>query len=83
MNEIVNKFLLDADKLMSEMHLRQPGFPYSACGLFAKNEERIQKFEERGDTNHTYKNEFDKAYFQPDLAYGDCKDLARRAASDK
>ena len=31
MNEIVNKFLLTGDKFMSEMHLRQPGFTYSAC----------------------------------------------------
>ena len=28
---------------MSEMHLRQPGFTYSACGSFTKNKERIQK----------------------------------------
>ena len=27
MNEIVNKFLLAGDKFMSEMHLKQPGFP--------------------------------------------------------
>ena len=32
MNEIVNKFLLAGDKFMPEMHLRQPGFTYSACG---------------------------------------------------
>ena len=36
MNEIVNKFLLTGDKFMSEMHLRQPGFVYSACGQFTK-----------------------------------------------
>ena len=42
MNEIVNKFLLAGDKFMPEMHLKQPGFTYSACGLFAKNKERIQ-----------------------------------------
>ena len=30
MNEIVNKSLLAGDKVMSEMHLRQPGFTYSA-----------------------------------------------------
>ena len=34
MNEIVNKFLLPGDKFMPEMHLRQPGFIYSACGSF-------------------------------------------------
>ena len=39
MNEIVNKFLLVGDKFMSEMHLRQPGFTYSACGPFTKNKE--------------------------------------------
>ena len=37
MNEIVNKFLLAADKCMPEIHLKQPGFTYSACGPFTKN----------------------------------------------
>ena len=36
MNEIVNKFLLTSDKFMPEMHLKQPGFTSSACGLFTK-----------------------------------------------
>ena len=43
MNEIVNRFLLAGDKCMPEMHLRQPGLKYSACGPFTKNKERIQK----------------------------------------
>ena len=68
---------------MPEMHLKQPVFTYMACRLFTKNKERIQKFIETGDTNCIYKNEFDKACFQHDMAYGDFKDLARRAASDK
>ena len=42
MNEIVNKFLLAGDKFMPEMHLRQPGFTYSACGPFTKNIEQIK-----------------------------------------
>ena len=42
MNQIVIKFLLVGDKFMPEMHLRQPGFTYSACGPFTKNKERIQ-----------------------------------------
>ena len=50
MNEIVNKFLLAGDKFMTEMHLRQPGFTYSACGPFTKNKVRIQKFKEAGDS---------------------------------
>ena len=43
MNEIVNKFLLAGD----EMHLRQPQFVYSACGLFTRNKERIQKLKKK------------------------------------
>ena len=39
MNEIVNKFLLAADKFMPEMHLRQPQFVYSVCGPFTKKKE--------------------------------------------
>ena len=44
MNEIVNKFLLPGDKFMSEMHLQQPKFTYSACGPFTINKKRIEKF---------------------------------------
>ena len=29
---------------MSEMHLKQPGFTYSAYGPFTKSKEKIQKF---------------------------------------
>ena len=49
MNEKVNTLLLAGDKFMPEMHLKQPGFTYSACGLFTKNNERFQKFKETGD----------------------------------
>ena len=48
---------------MPEMHLRQPGFMYSACGPFTKNKERILKFEETGDSRYVYQNELDKACF--------------------
>ena len=44
MNEIINKFLLGGDKFMPEMHLKQPGFTYSACGPFTKIKEKIEKF---------------------------------------
>ena len=44
MNEIVNKFLLPGDKFMSEMHLKQPKFTYSACGPFTINKKRMEKF---------------------------------------
>ena len=83
MNNIVNKFLLAGDKLMPEMQFRQPEFTYSACGPFAKNKQRIQKFVQRGDTNYIYKNELDKACFQHDMAYGKYKELEKRTQSDK
>ena len=83
MNKIVNKFLLAGDKFMPEMHLKQPGFTYSACGPFTKNKERIQKFKETGDTSYIYKNELDKACFQHDMTYGDFKDLTKRTIADK
>ena len=68
MNEIVNKFLLAGAIFMSEMHLKQPGFTFSACGAFTKNKERIQNFKEKGDTSYIYKNELDKTCFQHDMA---------------
>ena len=43
MDEAVNKFLLAIDKCMPEMHLRQPGFTYSACGPFSKQQRRNTK----------------------------------------
>ena len=64
MNEIVNKFLFVGDKFMPEMHLRQPGFMYSACEPFTKNKNRIQKFRETGYSRHIYQNELDKVCFQ-------------------
>ena len=47
MNEIVNKFLLAEDKFMPEMHLKQTGLTYSACGPFPRNKERIKKLKKR------------------------------------
>ena len=83
MNKIVNKVLLAGDKSMPEMHLKQPGFTYVACGSLTKNTERIHKFKETRDTSYIYKNELDKACFQHDMAYGAFKDLKRRKLSDK
>ena len=68
---------------MSEIHLKQPGFTYSACGPFTKNQERVKKFKQTGDTNYIYKSELDKACFQHDIAYGDFKDLKKRTITDK
>ena len=48
MNNIITKFLFAEDMFMPEMHLRQPGFTYNACGLFTKNKRRLQKLEAVG-----------------------------------
>ena len=63
MNGIVNNLLLAGDETIAEMHLRKPGFIYSACGPSTKNKERIEKFKETGDTRYIYRNELDKAIF--------------------
>ena len=83
MNNVINKFLLAGDKFMPEMHLRQPQFVYSACGLFTRHKERIKKFKQTGDTRYIYRNEIDKACFQHDSAYANHKDLINRTKSDK
>ena len=83
MNKISNKFLLTGDKFMTELHLKQPGFTYSACRPFTKHRERIQKFRGTGNLKHLYRNELDKACFAHDAVYSDSKDLAKRTISDK
>ena len=55
-------------EFMPEMHLKQPGFTYSACGPFTKNKEKIEKFMQTGNTGFTYK--FDNACSQHDMAHG-------------
>ena len=35
------------------MHLRQPGFTYSACGPFAKNKEKLQKIKTKQNRRFT------------------------------
>ena len=62
MNEIVNKFLLAGDKFMCEMHLRQPGFTYSPCGLFTKKQ-TIQKFMAYGDFKDLTETTCDKILY--------------------
>ena len=32
---------------MPEMHLKQPGYTYSACGPFTENKERIQNLKKQ------------------------------------
>ena len=56
-------FLLVRDIYIPEMHVKRPGFSYSACGLFKKNKEIIQKFMQTGNRYFIYKNELDQACF--------------------
>ena len=47
LNETVNKFLLAGDKFMPEMHLKQPGFTYSACGPFTKKKKEFRNLKKQ------------------------------------
>ena len=57
MNKIINTFLLTGDKFTPELHLKQPGFTYVACGPITKHRERIKKFRETSNLNHLIINE--------------------------
>ena len=68
---------------MQELHLKQAGFTYTACGPFTKHRGRLKKFRKTGHLKHLYKNELDKACFAHNAAYSDGKDLAKRTISHK
>ena len=82
MNEIVNKVLLTVDKFMPQIHLKQPGITYSACGPFTKKQREEFKKLKKQEIQALF-TKMNLAFFQHDMAYGDFKDLTRRAASDK
>ena len=83
MNEIINNFLLAGEKFMPEMHLRQRGFTYSACGPFTKSKERIQKFKETGDASYIYKNELERHAFNMTWLMETLKILQKELQADK
>ena len=68
---------------MPERHLKQPGFTYSGCGPFTRDEEKIENFMETGNRDFIYRNELDKVCFSHAMAHGKSKDLAKRTQSDK
>ena len=76
MNEIVSKLLLGGHKVIPDIHLRQPGSTYSACGIFTKNKKRMQKFKETEDSTYIYQNKLDKTCIRHDMDYEDFKDLS-------
>ena len=67
MNKRINKFLLSGDKFMPELHLKHPGFTYSACGPFTKHGETVQNLRETSNIE----------------IYCNSKDFAKRTISDK
>ena len=75
MNETVNKFLLVGDKFMREMH--------KMLIVLVVHLLKIKKELQTGNTEFIYRNEFDKACFQHDMAYGKTKDLVKGTQSDK
>ena len=83
MNKIVKKILLVGDKFMPEMHLKQLGFTYSACGPFIKNKKIIEKLMQTRNTDCIYKNDLDNAFFEHSMAYGEYKDLNKTTQTDK
>ena len=68
---------------MPEVHLRQPGFTYSASEPFNEHCESIQKFKQARNLNYIYKNKLDKKYFSYDTAYAKGKNLAKRIVLNK
>ena len=64
------------------MHLKLPGFSYSACGPFTTHCERIQKCRKTGDSKNSHRNELHKAFFAHDAAYSVSKNLAKGTISD-
>ena len=77
MNKIINKFLLTGKKCLQELHLKQSGFTYNACGPFTKHRERIKKLRETGNLKHLYRNQLDNACFTHDAAYSEIKIYVR------
>ena len=47
MNSIVSKLLLEGDKFMLKMYLRQPGITFSTCGPITKNKERMKNLKKQ------------------------------------
>ena len=47
MNEVVNKFLLAGNKFLPKMHLKQPGFTYSASGSFLKTKKELKNLKKQ------------------------------------
>ena len=54
---MINIFLSAEDKFMPEMHLRQSGFTYCACGQFTKKKKGLQRIKGTEDSKYIDQNE--------------------------
>ena len=51
----MKKFLLAGDRFMPEMHLIQPGFTYTACGLFTTTKKKYKNLKKQRFTTYLSK----------------------------
>ena len=82
LDKVIKNFLLNGDKFIPELDLKQTRCTYSASGPFIKQWGGIQKFRETCNLKHLYRNELDEVCFYPEAAYSDIKNLAKRTISD-
>ena len=70
---------------MLKMHLRQPGFTYSACWAFTKNKERIKNLKKKEIQDIFIKIKYKKFVFNMIwlMEIEDFKDSNRRTATNK
>ena len=67
---------------MPETYLIQPEFTYSTCGPFTKAQKESKNSKEL-EIHCIYRKKLDEACFQHEMAYGDFKDLTKRAVPNK
>ena len=67
---------------MPAIYLIQPEFTYSTCGPFTKAQKKSKNTKEQ-EIHYIYRNKLDKACSQHEMAYGDFKDLTKRAVPNK
>ena len=77
MNSIIINFLLARDMFMPEIHLGQPGFMHSACGLF-KDQKTKKVYKKFKKTRTIYISEsIRQGLVLTHIAYSDYEDLTR------
>ena len=68
---LTNSYWLFWLKFVPELHLKQPGFTYSVCGLFTIYRQISKKFRETCNLIRLYRNLWDKNFFTHDGTYSD------------